>query len=429
MHSSEEDWNVVLRPSGEAGCFDEVRIGSCRVHRYSREEGEEGIDGEAEYVMWYHGRNSDIESNKKLPPLSTGRIGRAVSRNGLVWERCTEGSQSEEHEGVALGLNAESWWGFDTAHVGLGQVLLPMSTPAVMAEGGVYLMYYMGGSYEETPVGDYVTMDNAPEANLQGMNMRIGVAVSQDGETWGRVEGDDPTGAIIAPFRKDDPNMKQMVDMMDEDGTPLNLPEELYCAWPEVIYNDRPKNKQHNFYMFYSTMTKDDKLKQIAYAISEDGIRWFKKGLCLSPSSEHESGGVARCTVVKHALYDEDTNTWTDHPTIRWLMLYEGVNASDNRHRILAATSDDARNWNKLGVILDVNEDAWDSHAVGSPDLIRLDDGTTRLYYTGQNAKGQTAVGVAKSTQPDILSSFISQNEIDTNEAIFAREQATFATI
>ncbi len=94
-------------------------------------------------------------------------------------------------EGVSLGLNKESWWGFDTAHVGLGQVLLPMSTPAVMTEGGVYLMYYMGGSFEETKLTQYLEqeLDGFEDATIQGMNMKIGVALSQDGKTFGRVEG------------------------------------------------------------------------------------------------------------------------------------------------------------------------------------------------------------------------------------------------
>uniref|UniRef100_A0A7S2R3N7 Glycosyl hydrolase family 32 N-terminal domain-containing protein n=1 Tax=Eucampia antarctica TaxID=49252 RepID=A0A7S2R3N7_9STRA len=429
--NSSEDWNVVLKPSGDADAFDEFQIGTARVHRYSREEMGVGAEGgEAEYVMWYHGRNSGLKG--KLPPLSTGRIGRAVSRNGLVWERCTEGSLSEDFEGVALGLNAESWWGFDTAHVGLGQVLLPMSTPAVMAQGGVYLMYYMGGSFEETPLDNYLQAEGAADAVVQGMNMRIGVAMSQDGKTWGRVEGDDPTGAIMAPFSKDDPNMEDLIDVVDDDGKPILLPEELYCAWPDVVYNDKPRNKSENFYMFYSTMTKHDRTKQIAYAISEDGVRWFKRGLSLKPDllDPQQSAGCARCTVVRHALFDEKTNVWIDHPTIRYLMLYEGVSAEDNKHRLFVATSDDARKWDKLGMLLDVNSQpqAWDSQAVGSPDLIRLDDGTTRLYYTGQNADGQTAVGVAKCTQPDILASFFQdQASDDKHQTAFVREKAQFA--
>ena len=428
---SSGDLNVVLRPSGKEDAFDGIKIGSSRVHRYGR-SGEDNIspdDEQAEYVMWYHGRTADIdEKSDKLPPLSTGRIGRATSRNGLVWERCEDGSLSEDMTGVALGLNAEEWWGFDTAHVGLGQVLLPMSTPAVMAEGGVYLMYYMGGSYEETPLSNYMPGLDDETVKIQGMNMKIGVAVSQDGKTWGRVEGDDPSGAVMAPFSKDDPNMKVLSDMVDDDNQPLNLEEELYCAWPEVVYNEWSSKKgnrktKHNFFMFYSSMTKDTLTKQINCAVSEDGFRWYKRGSCLKPTSGDETSledaGVARCAVVQHAIFDEDKNTWNEQPL--WIMLYEGISSKDNKHRIFMATSNDARTWEKRGLVLDVssNDDAWDCMGVGSPHIIRLDDGTTRLYYTGQGPNGQTAIGVAKTPLSDIL------NKDEEEQLLFQREQAT----
>ena len=91
-----------------------------------------------------------MEADKSLPPLRTGRIGRATSLNGLHWVKDKKGSASEDIEGVSLGLNTDSWWGFDTAHCGLGSVLLPMTTPAVLTEGGVYIKYFFGGSFEET---------------------------------------------------------------------------------------------------------------------------------------------------------------------------------------------------------------------------------------------------------------------------------------
>lgn len=58
------------------------KIGSAKVHRYSRDS---DPDSEVEYVMWYHGRGADFDPEKELPPLSTGRIGRATSKNGLHW--------------------------------------------------------------------------------------------------------------------------------------------------------------------------------------------------------------------------------------------------------------------------------------------------------------------------------------------------------
>ena len=43
----------------------------------------------------------------------------------------------------------------------------------------------------------------------------------------------------------------------------------------------------------------------------------------------------------------------------------------------------------------------------------RLDDGTTRIYYTGQSKDGSTAIGVAKCSGEEASSTF-------------AREQAEF---
>lgn len=242
--------NVVLTPSTDDGkTFDSLKIGGCRIHRYARSD----ADTTAEYVMWYHGRSIEQDEDTMLPPLSTGRIGRATSKNGLVFEKDRIGSSSEDIDGVAVGLNHESWWGFDTAHVGLGSVLLPMSTPAIMTEGGIYLMYYMGGSHEETPIADYVNKDMPKDAMIKGMKMKIGVCVSQDGKTWGRVEGDDPSGACMVPYDKSDPNTREMVDLKDDDGrTDINLKEELYCGWPEVVVKiDKKDSAKSGFFMYY----------------------------------------------------------------------------------------------------------------------------------------------------------------------------------
>ena len=112
--------NVVLSPStSDPAAFDSYAIGTPRVHRYLRDTA--STTDEAEYVMWYHGRCTNLNSaENNLPPLSTGRIGRATSRNGLVWTKCEVGSGSEASSppGVSLGLNEESWWNFDTSHVG-----------------------------------------------------------------------------------------------------------------------------------------------------------------------------------------------------------------------------------------------------------------------------------------------------------------------
>jgi hypothetical protein len=307
-------------------------------------------------------RSKELDADKTLPPLSTGRIGRATSRNGLHWVKDTKGSNSEDMEGVSIGLNKESWWGFDTAHCGLGSVLLPMSTPAVMMDGGIYIKYYFGGSHDTSPISDF--LDNIPDARMKdatikGMNMKIGVAVSQDGITWGRVEGDDPTGACVVPFDKKDPNQQQK-------GNNIQMEEELYCGWPEVVLSTQ---QQKAFSMYYSVMLKDSKQKCIALAQSPDGFRWAKAGVCLRPDEEGlDAGGCARACVVKDTEFDG--TRWKELESLT--MYYEGVSKADNKHRIMSATSKDGKTWTKQGLVFDVgSSDQWDSEGVGSPHVIR----------------------------------------------------------
>eukprot|EP00980_Cylindrotheca_fusiformis_P010581 scaffold2353_cov134-Cylindrotheca_fusiformis.AAC.4 len=386
--------NIVLKPSEDKEAFDSLKVGGCRVHRYERD----GIESETEYVMWYHGRSIAQDEDKTLPPLSTGRIGRATSKNGLSWEKDTAGSVDSDMPGTSLGLNTDSWWGFDTAHVGLGNVLLPMSTPAIMTEGGVYLMYYMGGNLDVTPIGDYTNKEMPDDATIKGMKMKIGVAVSQDGSVWGRVEGDDPSGACMVPFDQNDPNSIAMAVKTDDDGNPLKLKEELYCGWPDVVpYIDDTNPEKSGFLMYYSTMLKDTKEKCVGSAVSADGFRWYKRELAIVPDEgTMDDGGCARCTAYRNAEYDSTTKEWSDASGYK--MFYEGVSTKDNKHRIMMAESMDGKKWTKKGVVLDVGEsdDSWDCMGVGSPHILRMDDGSQRMYYTGQGPDGSTAIGVAK---------------------------------
>jgi hypothetical protein len=86
----------------------------------------------------------------------------------------------------------------------------------------------MGGNYEQTDIASYIKVakedDNidddeedstttnnnnnnkASQLKLTGMKLRIGAAISQDGITWGRIEGDDPSGACMVPYDKCDIN-------------------------------------------------------------------------------------------------------------------------------------------------------------------------------------------------------------------------------
>ena len=185
--------NVVLRPTlDNPEAFDSYKIGSARVHRYVSPSED---NDDTEYLMWYHGRSindKDKDANSNLAPLSTGQIGYATSKNGLHWEKMS----LKDEMRPCLGPDDEAWWGFDTAHVGLGQVLQPTSSSAAMqTDVGAYMMYYMGGDKSEAAVSKYIPNSKLGDNKIMGMNMCIGIAISQDGIHWGRLEGEHPNGS------------------------------------------------------------------------------------------------------------------------------------------------------------------------------------------------------------------------------------------
>jgi len=71
-------------------------------------------------------------------------------------------------------------------------------------DGGGRVSYILhGGNYNEMPMGDYME-----EKTVVGMKMKIGGAPRQDGITFGRVKGDDPSGVIMFPYDAWDCNIK-----------------------------------------------------------------------------------------------------------------------------------------------------------------------------------------------------------------------------
>ena len=150
--------------------------------------------------------------------------------------------------------------------------------------------------------------------------------------------------------------------------------------------------------MYYSTMLKDTKEKCIGMGSSNNGFGlWTKEGIILRPSGPLDGGGCARANVIRKATLNEE-GFWEEEKG--WMMFYEGVSSEDGKHRILAAESDDLKTWNKLGLVMNCgdSDEAWDASGVGSPHVIRLDDGYYRMYYTGEGLDGQTAIGVMKSS-------------------------------
>ncbi|CAM9855152.1 unnamed protein product [Ectocarpus fasciculatus] len=221
---------LVFPTDKEEGWFDSASVGSPRVHRYYHDEGNR-------WVMWYHGQDTEWnEEGEGVMDIGTGsRIGRAESTDGLTWRR-TAGQMAMSS---VLDKNTEQWWGFDTAHVGLGDVNLGASS-RVATESSVYFMYYFGGDYEETDVQAEFGLTNPvvcgdSNAPPKGVRMRIGVALSQDGLNWCRVEGEHPTGACV-----------------DVGGS--GEWDRLFVGWPVVI-----NHMEKEFRMYYQALDPDTK--------------------------------------------------------------------------------------------------------------------------------------------------------------------------
>ncbi|CAM9465141.1 unnamed protein product [Ectocarpus sp. 4 AP-2014] len=368
---------LVFPTDKEEGWFDSASVGSPRVHRYYHDEGNR-------WVMWYHGQDTEWnKEGKGVMNVGTGsRIGRAESTDGLTWRR-TAGQMAMSS---VLDKNTEQWWGFDTAHVGLGDVNLGASS-RVATESSVYFMYYFGGDYEETDVQAEFGLSNPvvcgdSNAPPKGVRMRIGVALSQDGLNWCRVEGEHPTGACV-----------------DVGGS--GEWDRLFVGWPVVI-----NHMEKEFRMYYHALDPDTKKFRVGMATSQDGLAWEKKGPVFDGGSEgsFDERGAGRRRIVMHkGVYH---------------MVYEGVD-KDGVHALGLATSKDGIKWERhsdqpIFERSPPGSGAWDAGGVSNPEIVETDGGMWYLYYSGHPEKKEggegegggvfdkSAIGVAVAVGDDL---------------------------
>ena len=299
-------------------------------------------------------------------------------------------------------VNTDEWWSFDTAHVvsthchhchpitqspllscqGVGDVRLANSDK-VLTAGGVYLLYYFGGTFESRPATDYMTMQkelpSIPE--VTAMQLRIGVALSQDGIHWSRLEGEHATGAVL------------------EVGKSGEF-DELMVGWPQVV-----NHKDSEFRMYYQTMAPASWGTEysLGLARSDDGFKWKKAGPVQVPTEDWCSAGVSRRHVLQLKPGASDDGSEGEE---RYYMFYEGVNVSGG-HAIGLASSTDGLTWESAspGPIFEAGADgAWDGKAVGSPHVVELDDGRLYMYYVGTSTEGRCAIGCAVADRSDLTS-------------------------
>lgn len=307
--------------------------------------------------MYYYGRNRSSWHSGVAPALlSTGRVGMAVSRDGVSWTRFP-GSLPE---GAILDPDEQTSSAFDNVHVGCTDVFF---------FEGEWWMYYLGGSLEETDV--------AQGRVMKGMKMRTGLVKSKRGLEFLR-EG---STAVL-------------------DVGSQGEWDSMFVAWARVL---PPSSQQQNWLMTYSSMERTPSPRSaIGLATSCDGRSWHKLGKVLEAGKPGcwDDGGVSRRHVLKSGN--------------QYLMFYEGVNRT-GVHGIGLAISGDGVHWEKDvaqggepgGPVFTarLGEDAWDNAVVAAPHVVCLDDGSFRLYYVGNDStKKSNAIGMAVSHGSDFKS-------------------------
>jgi len=302
-----------------------------------------------EYWLFYHYRPLEDKDNGELPPLSTGRIGRATSADGLTFEVQNDGMG----EGGSTLSKAEDWFQHDCGHVGCGDVL----------GGDAWFLYTYGGSNAPSALRD-LGVDK--DGEVYGMDLKLGVCVSQDGIKYGRFEGDESDYSLLGPLPPGSWERK-------------NAP----VAWPALC--EDPLGDTGDLLLFYGTTDDSTGLSACGVARSSNGVTWCRATLgtaCLAAGDDWDAGGILRRSVLRRG------------PEL--LILYEAKSAEGVHAFGRAVSSDGGVSWTKTGRVFERGV-GWDSHSISAPDLLQLED-RLRLYYAGSSvAGGPASFGVAES--------------------------------
>ncbi|KAF0900590.1 hypothetical protein E2562_033112 [Oryza meyeriana var. granulata] len=290
---------------------------------------------------------------------SGARVALATSPDGLRW-----GSPVEPDPLVA----STDWWAFDTAAVCPSDVLLFSGSDASarrsFPSSAVYWLYYSGSTDERFG-------SSFPAADVPALP---GLAISQDGRHWARIEGDHHTGALLG------------VGEEEEDDEHRGWEARCVVA-PKVVLH-----AEGDLRMYYHSFDEMSQRHAIGLARSKDGVRWRKAGKVLEGGKAglFDEGGVRHGHVVR------------DRAAGRYVMVYEGVDADGRVSIGMAVSEDGLKGWRRsseLPVLWPSDEDeGWDGTAVGSPCLVQMAGAYEwRLYYMGVGKDGEAAIGMAYS--------------------------------
>ncbi|XP_065860480.1 uncharacterized protein [Euphorbia lathyris] len=346
---------------GISNSWDSKEIGSPVVKRFLSDE-------EERWYMWYHGNSGET-------PVSDS-IGLAVSNNGIHWERGIEAVNSSGDVGLVM-KKGENWWAFDTISVRPSEVII-MSSSKIRGSSAVYWLYYTGFSAEKI---EFLSDVDSLKFNLQNperfcnaecFKSLPGLAMSQDGRHWARIEGEHHSGALF------------------DVGTE----KEWDCSFisnPQVVFHGSDDMR-----MYYHSFDREKGEFGIGIARSRDGIKWVKLGKIMGGGKigSFDEKGVMNASVVRNK---KDGS---------YVMAYEGVSGGDGKVRSigLAVSSDGLKDWRRYGEdddgngVLKSEKDGWDSNGVGSPCLVQIEgdvDDEWRLYYRGVGIDGRSGIGMA----------------------------------
>lgn len=163
--------------------------------------------------------------------------------------------------------------------------------------------------------------------------------------------------------------------------TPLNT-WDLNGNWQPFVLKDGA-----TYHMWYNgDTTAPDGF--IGYASSIDSIVWTRQDTTpvLAPTiADWDDAEVADPCVIKNGL--------------TFMMWYTGTSSSGGIVSIGLATSTDGANWTKSASspVLAGSGSGWDAIGVGAPCVI-LDGSVYKMWYSGIDVIGATAIGYATST-------------------------------
>jgi predicted GH43/DUF377 family glycosyl hydrolase len=201
----------------------------------------------------------------------------------------------------------------------------------------------------------------------------IGLAVSKDGKTWKKHDA------------------KPVIAASGKDGDP----DAIGIAGGSVLKVSLPNGKSE--WRFYYTGCPTvgntvflDQQKRICLAVSQDGIRWTKRGALMVRDTKRDYENVGVAGPVVHQTSDGRFRMWYSAIGTRW-----------GYYSICYAESDDGLRWHrgkKPGDNLQLapHGTKWEKQMVEYPSVIR-EGNHLRLFYCG-NGYGQTGIGTAVST-------------------------------